>query len=254
MWRSTPNLASISYVCYATRVAVCSATATGKYGGKTWDTVAVPDFFSGPHCVVEWGSQKRTSNDHGLIGFAPVTEALRGRPVHILVDPRKPSSAGEVDLWLPVRPGSDAAMALGWINLIIEEELYDKAFVEQYCHGFEELRARAREFEGDGRQAEPLLPAAKAPLEQRAEALVEWCRGFLGGYGLAGAVANASPSSVTSDVLSDFGTIAGSSFDYDDEAEDARAFADVLEFVREATALLHRESRQRTVTLARALH
>lgn len=142
----TPNLASISYVCYATRVAVCGATATGKFAGKTWDTVAVPDLYSKPRCVVEWGSQKRTSNDHGLIGFGPVTEALESRPVHILVDPRKPSAAGPVDLWLPVRPGSDAAMALGWINLIIEEELYDKDFVTRHCHGFEELRARAREY------------------------------------------------------------------------------------------------------------
>ena len=142
----TPNLTSISYVCYATRVAVCGATATGKYGGKAWDTVAVPDFYSQPRCVVEWGSQKRTSNDHGLIGFGPMSEAFKDRPMHILLDPRKPSSAGPVDLWLPVRPGSDAAMALGWINLIIEEELYDKDFVQRYCHGFEELRARAREY------------------------------------------------------------------------------------------------------------
>jgi uncharacterized protein len=114
--------------------------------------------------------------------------------------------------------------------------------------------ATLAQFEPGSRQAEPLLPAANAPLEQRAEALVEWCRGFLGGYGLAGALGAAAPSAVTSDVLSDFGTIAGSHFDYDDEAEDARAFADVLEFVRDATALLHREARQRTVTLARALH
>jgi anaerobic selenocysteine-containing dehydrogenase len=142
----TPNVASISYVCYATRVAVCNVTATGKYATKTWDTVAVPDLYSQPRCVVEWGSQKRISNDHGLIGFGPLTEALKGRPVHILVDPRKPSAAGPVDLWLPLRPGTDAAMALGWINLIIEEELYDKAFVERYCHGFEELRSRAREY------------------------------------------------------------------------------------------------------------
>jgi thiosulfate reductase / polysulfide reductase chain A len=142
----TPNLASISYVCYATRVAVCNATATGKYGGKTWDTVAVPDLYSGPRCVVEWGSQKRISNDHGLIGFGPLTGALRDDPVHILLDPRKPASAGPVDLWLPLRPATDAAMALGWINLIIEEELYDKAFVERYCLGFDELRSRAREY------------------------------------------------------------------------------------------------------------
>jgi thiosulfate reductase / polysulfide reductase chain A len=37
-------------------------------------------------------------------------------------------------------------MALGWINLIIEEELYDREFVEKYCYGFDELRARAKEF------------------------------------------------------------------------------------------------------------
>lgn len=114
--------------------------------------------------------------------------------------------------------------------------------------------AAVAQFEPGAARAEPLLPAATAPLEQRAEALVEWCRGFLGGYGLAGALATAAPSAVAADVLSDFGTIAGSHFDYDDEAEDARAFADVLEFVREATALLYRESRQRTVTLNRALH
>ena len=144
------------------------------------------------------------------------------------------------------------ATAADWLQRL-EIAVPDEAAAEHPL--LRSLHAAAlAQFEGDGRQAEPLLPAAKAPLEQRAEALVEWCRGFLGGYGLAGAVANASPSSVTSDVLSDFGTIAGSSFDYDDEAEDARAFADVLEFVREATALLHRESRQRTVTLARALH
>jgi uncharacterized protein YgfB (UPF0149 family) len=114
--------------------------------------------------------------------------------------------------------------------------------------------AALTQFEPASARVEPLLPAANAPLESRADALVEWCRGFLGGYGLAGALASAEPSAVVSDVLADFATIAGSHFDYDDEAEDASAFADVLEFVREASALLHRESRQRTLTIARALH
>ena len=57
--------------------------------------------------------------------------------------PRRPAT---VDLWLPLRPGTDAAMALGWMNLIIEEELFDRSFVERHCHGFEELRARAKEY------------------------------------------------------------------------------------------------------------
>ena len=69
-------------------------TAAGKYTGKSWDTVAVPDFYSDPQCIVEWGSQKRTSNDHGLIGHKPMTNALKKEHVNIVVDPRKPASAG----------------------------------------------------------------------------------------------------------------------------------------------------------------
>jgi thiosulfate reductase / polysulfide reductase chain A len=142
----TPNVIAISYFCYAVRVAVCQIMASGKFSNKTWDGAVVPDFYSGPKCIVEWGSQKRTSNDHGLIGHTPMTEALRSKPFHVVVDPRWPASAGPADIWLPIRPGTDAAMALGWINLIIEEELYDREFVEKYCYGFDELRARAKEF------------------------------------------------------------------------------------------------------------
>jgi len=142
----TPNLASISYVCYATRVAVTQATATGTFAGKIWDTVAVADLCGEPKCIVEWGSQKRTSNDHGLIGFKFLTDALKSKPMHIVVDPRKPASAGPTDIWLPIRPSTDAAMALGWINLIIEEDLYDHEFVNGYTHGFHELRERAKAY------------------------------------------------------------------------------------------------------------
>lgn len=153
----TPNVISISYFCYAVRVAACQITATGKFSGKQWDGAVVPDLYSAPRCIVEWGSQKRTSNDHGLIGHTPMTDALQSKPVHILVDPRRPASAGPADIWLPLRPGSDAAMALGWINLIINEGLYEKEFVEKYCHGFEQLRERAKDY----------------PLERVAE--LTWC-------------------------------------------------------------------------------
>lgn len=142
----TPNVAAISYFCYAVRVSACQITATGKWSGTKWDGAVVPDLYSPTECIVEWGSQKRTSNDHGLIGHVPLTDALKRKPVHIIVDPRWPASAGRADIWLPIRPGTDAAMALGWINLIIEEGLYDREFVEKHCHGFEELRARAAEY------------------------------------------------------------------------------------------------------------
>ncbi|MEM3703316.1 MAG: molybdopterin-dependent oxidoreductase, partial [Candidatus Bathyarchaeia archaeon] len=64
----------------------------------------------------------------------------------IVVDPRFTVLASKADLWLQVRPGTDAALALGMLNVIINEELYDKEFVERWCIGFEELRKRVKEY------------------------------------------------------------------------------------------------------------
>ena len=87
---------------------------------------------------------------------------------------------------------------------------------------------------------EPLLPAPEEPVERRAEALVEWCRGFLGGVGLSGAP-TAALSADANEVLADFGRIASSRFDYDDAEEDETALSEVLEFVRVGVLLLHTE-------------
>jgi uncharacterized protein len=87
---------------------------------------------------------------------------------------------------------------------------------------------------------EPLLPESDAPVERRADALVEWCRGFLGGVGLAGTPMNALSPDAT-EVLADLGRIASSQFDYDDAEEDESALAEVLEFVRVGVLLLHSE-------------
>lgn len=88
---------------------------------------------------------------------------------------------------------------------------------------------------------EPLLPADDRPLAERAEALVEWCRGFLGGFGLAGTAAHAQLSDEAQEVLRDLGTIAASSFDFGSEDEDEDALIEVQEFVRVAAMLLHTE-------------
>ncbi|HKE47564.1 MAG TPA: UPF0149 family protein [Rhodanobacteraceae bacterium] len=88
---------------------------------------------------------------------------------------------------------------------------------------------------------EPLLPAHDAPVERRADALVEWCRGFLGGVGLSGTTNRQRLSEDANEVLADFGRIASSRFDYDDAEEDETALSEVLEFVRVGVLLLHAE-------------
>jgi thiosulfate reductase/polysulfide reductase chain A len=50
------------------------------------------------------------------------------------------------DLWLQIRPGTDVALMLGWIRIIIEEELYDHDFVADWTVGFEDLKAAAASY------------------------------------------------------------------------------------------------------------
>ena len=153
----SPNVTAIAYFCYGPRVAVAKVTASGDFSQRGWDTTPIPDVYGKPRCIVQWGSQKRTSNDHGLIGHIPVTDALRENPINIVVDPRKPNAAGPADIWLALRPGTDAAMALGWMRVIVDEGLYDKEFVEKYCHGWDALVERVKDY----------------PLDKVAE--ITWC-------------------------------------------------------------------------------
>ncbi len=58
----------------------------------------------------------------------------------VVVDPRFSAMAGKADIWLPVRPGTDMALLLAWINYVIQNNLYDKDFVKKHCNGFDELK------------------------------------------------------------------------------------------------------------------
>jgi len=64
----------------------------------------------------------------------------------IVIDPRLTATTSKADLWLRPRPGTDGALALGMLNIIINEELYDTDFVDKWCVGFEELRQRVQEY------------------------------------------------------------------------------------------------------------
>ena len=85
---------------------------------------------------------------------------------------------------------------------------------------------------------ELLLPEEGAPIGERGDALLGWCRGFLGGFGLA---AGQDPplSEDGADALRDLARMAGSELSYEDPATDEEALEEVAEFVRVAALLLH---------------
>lgn len=99
-------------------------------------------------------------------------------------------------------------------------------------------RVTARQLEDRDFALELLLPAADASLPERSGALFEWCRGFLGGFGLA---AGKSPplSEEGEEVLVDLAKFAAASAQDDGDEEDEAALAEIEEFVRVAALLLH---------------
>src|SRR3546814_11391194 len=64
----------------------------------------------------------------------------------VTIDPAKTAAATLADLWLRPRPGTDAALALAMIRLMIAEGLYDRDFVARWCHGFDALKERVEPY------------------------------------------------------------------------------------------------------------
>ncbi len=90
------------------------------------------------------------------------------RGAHIVViDPIRTPAVDLADLWLQPRPGTDAALALAMMQVLIAEEQYDRAFVARWCHGFEALAERAARYtpevaaEITGVAADDILAAAR---------------------------------------------------------------------------------------------
>lgn len=125
---------------------------------------------------------------------------------------------------------------------------HDQAVLDQLAHQSEsELADSELGFE-------PILPEDDRPLTERAEAMVDWCRGFLGGFGLAGAAAHTKLSDEAQEILRDLGMVAASSFDFGNESEDEDALIEVHEFVRMAALLLFTECNTRDASSGGTVH
>lgn len=106
-----------------------------------------PPDFANSKCIVLWAHNPEQSL-HGLFMY-DINQALKSGAKLIVIDPRGTSLAKRADHWLPVRPGTDVALALCFIHVIIENELYDKDFVENWTNGFDKLREHVSSFTPD---------------------------------------------------------------------------------------------------------
>ena len=109
----------------------------GPTGGLDVESMAHSDY------IIVWGMNMVFTNLHG---WPFILEARKKGAKVVVIDPYKSRTAKQSDWHIAIKPGTDGALALGMMNVIIEEDLYDHDYVENYTLGFEELKARAAEF------------------------------------------------------------------------------------------------------------
>lgn len=139
--------------------------------------------------------------------------------------------AAAADRWLP-------SLALAELDETIEDARDRDLFGALY-------RGLSRDLDDPELAFAPLLPGDEAPISERAAAMVEWCRGFLGGLGLAGVDLGAGLSGDGGEVVGDFGRIAATEFDPgESDADDEEAYAEMIEYIRVGVLLLHQQFAQ----------
>jgi anaerobic selenocysteine-containing dehydrogenase len=133
----TPNWCEPGFAqCFHPRVNTCILT---------FGDFPVSDFTGGtpPACMLFWGHNPLNSGPDGETRFN-VREALDHNPKIIVVDPRETELARRAEVWLQLRPGTDDALALALLNVIIAEKLYDEPFVTRWTYGFDALAEHVR--------------------------------------------------------------------------------------------------------------
>jgi len=130
----TPNILTAGHMCYLSRTGAALITC---------GNLPACDYENSPKCIVLWGVNPLWTNPDEYKGVS-FWRAYEKKPKLIVIDPRKGFLAKRADLWLQVRPGTDAALAMGFFYVIIEEGLYDHDFVKAHIHGWDIFAEKVR--------------------------------------------------------------------------------------------------------------
>jgi anaerobic selenocysteine-containing dehydrogenase len=124
-------------------------TICSEAGGVAWNLVygkklgTPTEDFSLAKLIVAWGANIHGNNIHL---WPMVEQARRNGARLIVIDPYKTRTAALADWHIAIRPGTDAALALGMMHVILREGLEDRAYIDEMTHGFAQLAERAREY------------------------------------------------------------------------------------------------------------
>jgi thiosulfate reductase/polysulfide reductase chain A len=136
---------------------ITTGRAIGNHEPVDWEQI---------QCIALIGSHiGEDSRNTVMQGFT--NARARGATV-IVADPRFSTAAMKANHWLPIKPGTDTALLLAWIHVLIAENLYDAAFVRQWTTGFADLAAHVKALTPEWAAAITELPAEQIRATARA--------------------------------------------------------------------------------------
>lgn len=148
----SPNTMGVGALCYVSFAMIAPHVTMGRMLVDTFTDVENAEL------LVVWGANPATDSPP-LDMYRLEAAARRGATV-VVIDPRRTETVARTGArWVPIRPGTDGALALGMIGVLVEEELLDDGFAARWCHGFDELRAHVRHFPPEVVEAVTGVPA-----------------------------------------------------------------------------------------------
>ncbi|MDO8691401.1 MAG: molybdopterin-dependent oxidoreductase [Dehalococcoidia bacterium] len=147
----SPNNSGCGSLCFVSWGLMAPVTTLGMGMG------AMSPDYANSNLIVVWGANPAT--DSPPMTMKKIMEARRRGARVIVIDHMRSEMAARADQFIPVRSGTDGALALGMINTIIKEGLYDKEFVGNWTVGFKELSQYASEFTPTEVEAITRVPA-----------------------------------------------------------------------------------------------
>lgn len=135
----SPNTLGVGALCYVSFAMIAPHVTAGGMMINMFSDLENADL------IVIWGANPAT--DCPPLDFARVMKARRRGAEVVVIDPRRTGAATTAEAeWIPIRPGTDGALALGLCQVLIEEELYDERFVQDWTLGFEDLARYCQHF------------------------------------------------------------------------------------------------------------
>ncbi|MEE9464597.1 MAG: molybdopterin-dependent oxidoreductase, partial [Candidatus Neomarinimicrobiota bacterium] len=135
----SPNTMGVGALCYVSFAMLAPHVTMGRM------LINMFTDMENAELLVVWGANPAT--DSPPLDMHRLESAARRGADIVVIDPRRTETALRTGAqWVPIRPGTDGALALSMLSVMVEEELYEEEFAEKWCHGFTELATYCQHF------------------------------------------------------------------------------------------------------------